>query len=175
MQKSLQYATLIACLLAVISPLFSSYAAGPLNGLDHYVVPKPPPAGVAFYDEMKKEYTLDDFKGKVVILNFWATWCGYCKLKMPKLDALQQQYPKDLRVLSVSQDFKGPATTLPYMERSGLKLTPYFDHRNSAYRAFGGRSLPYILLIDKNGKVASRIDGLDLESPEFNLYLKGFF
>jgi thiol-disulfide isomerase/thioredoxin len=105
------------------------------------------------------EITLADFKGKVILLNFWATWCGPCRIETPWFVDLQSRYGKDgLQVLGISID--DPVTLLkPYA--SDLKINyPVLQglgHKNEMAAAFGAlRGVPTTFLISREGKLCAK-------------------
>ena len=105
--------------------------------------------------------TLADFRGRVVLLNLWATWCGPCRAEMPALDHLQALHQDDgLTVLAVSIDKGGSAAVQHFFEQRGLRnLTPYLDANGATVRAFGARRIPVTLIIDRDGKVVGSLVG----------------
>ena len=114
-----------------------------------------------FQDKMGQPVNLDSFKGKVVVLNFWATWCPPCIAEMPALDKLQSEMGgADFAVVAVSTDREGIKKSAPFYRRAGIKsLTLYNDTRGNLLGAFKGRNLPITVLLDRDGKVVGRIEG----------------
>ncbi|MGB1548632.1 MAG: TlpA disulfide reductase family protein, partial [Alphaproteobacteria bacterium] len=83
--------------------------------------PRPVPDEV-FYDEDGVERRFADFRGKGIVLNFWATWCGPCVRELPSLDRLADRIAEeDIVVLPLSQDRKGLAIVRPFYKRLGIK------------------------------------------------------
>ena len=121
----------------------------------------PQPAPVfSFTDMAGKEAGLADFKGSVVLLNLWATWCQPCLKEMPSLAALQQRLGPSLTVLALSEDRGGAETVKPFVEKHGLdKLKLYLDPKSAAIKAFEARGLPSSFLIDADGKVLAKVEG----------------
>src|SRR5437773_12576066 len=75
-----------------------------------------------------REIRLSDYRGHVVFLNFWATWCGPCKIEMPAMERLYREYRRQgLTILAVSTDLEGPAVTRPYRDALGLTFTIAHD------------------------------------------------
>ena len=105
--------------------------------------------------------TLADFRGRVVLLNLWATWCGPCRAEMAALDRLQAMHQNDgLAVLAVSVDKGGSAAVQHFFEQKGLRnLTPYLDANGATVRAFGARRIPTTLIIDRDGNVVGSLVG----------------
>jgi thiol-disulfide isomerase/thioredoxin len=101
------------------------------------------------------------FEGRVVLLNFWATWCAPCVAEMPTLDALQGDMGgEDFMVVTLSVDRRGMETVAPFWEEHGFKnLEIFLDPRSRSYAAFGTRGLPTSYLIDHTGKVVGYMEG----------------
>lgn len=108
-------------------------------------------------------------KGKVVLLNFWATWCAPCVLELPTLDRLQGELGGDrFEVVAVSVDLKGIEKVGPFWKEKGYKhLRIRLDQRGTMMKAFGTRGLPTTFLIDHEGNVRGYLEGhADWASPE---------
>lgn len=113
--------------------------------------------------------SLADFRGRVVVLNFWATWCRPCIREMPSLDRLQAELGgQNFSVVLVSQDRNGEDRVPSFLARLGLKhLTSYLDPLHPLFRAFGSRVLPTTILIDTEGNELGRLDGpAEWDRPE---------
>jgi len=126
--------------------------------------PIDPPEQIAtpnFQDKLGQPVSLDSFKGKVVVLNFWATWCPPCIAEMPALDHLQSEMGgKDLAVVAVSTDRQGIKKSAPFYRRAGIKnLALYNDTRGDLLEAFHAKSLPVTILLDREGRIIGRIEG----------------
>ncbi len=107
-----------------------------------------------------REVMLSDFRGKTVLLNFWATWCAPCKVEMPSLDRLHAQLGgDDFAVVAISSDRAGAKAVDPYFDREGLTLDRYYDPKNAAGMALGVTGLPTSVLIDKEGRELGRLLG----------------
>jgi cytochrome c biogenesis protein CcmG/thiol:disulfide interchange protein DsbE len=104
---------------------------------------------------------LSDFRGKVVLLNFWATWCVPCSAEVPLLVGLRQEYRhKGFEVLGVSLDEDGWKSVRPYIEERHVNY-PVVLVNDDLARAYGGLdSVPLTLIIDKSGHIAARHLGL---------------
>lgn len=129
-------------------------------------VPAPPEA---FADLAGRRLHLADFEGRVVLLNFWATWCAPCVREMPALDSLQAALgERGLTVAAVSIDRGGPKVIRPFAARLGLvRLGLYHDADGALYRAFGVSGLPTSFLIDRGGRVVGAYAGpAEWDGPE---------
>ena len=104
---------------------------------------------------------LSRFQGKVVLLNFWATWCPPCIREMPSLDRLQAELGGDtFTVVVLSIDRLGLDVVAPFFKRLGLKnLTIYLDPKSTAGNAFGLYGLPISYIIDHEGLVMGYLVG----------------
>jgi thiol-disulfide isomerase/thioredoxin len=121
--------------------------------------PQPAPL-LSFTDVAGTEASLADFKGSVVLLNLWATWCQPCLKEMPSLMALQQRLGPSLTVLALAEDRGGAEVIKPFVEKLGLdKLKIYLDPKSTALKAFAARGLPSSFLIDAEGRVLGKVEG----------------
>jgi thiol-disulfide isomerase/thioredoxin len=146
----------------------ASLAVGPMKKLAA-VTPAPPPT-VSFRDVDGKEVRLADFKGQVLVVNLWATWCGPCVAEMPTLATLQREYAgKPVKVVAVSVDdasgtakakaFIGQHAPLAFYQNADLKLPFAFSPPASEF--------PSTIIYDKEGVQRARMTGgADWASPE---------
>lgn len=137
--------------------------------------PKPMPE-LQFTDAAGNPRTLADFKGKIVLLNLWATWCLPCRKEMPALDRLQATLGgADFEVVPVSIDRKGMEAVSKFYAEIGLQhLGRYVaPAANRVLDQFGVFGLPATLLIDRNGQELGRLIGpAEWDSPEVIAFLK---
>ena len=123
----------------------------------------------SFADPSGAPATLGNFRGKTVILNVWATWCGPCRKEMPSLDRLADKLdPNKAVVLAVSQDKGGSVIAKQFLEKLGTKnISAFADPSNKLSRKLGIRGLPTTFLISPTGAIVGRVEGpLDWDSPE---------
>jgi thiol-disulfide isomerase/thioredoxin len=148
-------------------------AAGlPLNGeMRKLTLPaeQKPVATAEFQDEKGQPTSLEAFRGKVVLLNLWASWCVPCREEMPALDRLQaSRGGKDFQVVAVAQDRAGREKVDKFLGEVGAKhIVPYLDASMKSGRAWGAIGLPTSILIDRQGnEVARLIGGAEWDSPD---------
>lgn len=112
--------------------------------------------------------SLSDYQGKVVLLNFWATWCGPCRVEMPAMEALyRSMQSKGLEIIAVSVDQQGVAVTRPFQEALGLSFPILHDQDYQVGLTYGARTLPMTFAIDRQGVIRQVIFGSrDWNSPE---------
>ena len=162
-------------LAAGSAALFNKPAfAGP-QGLVMNDAPKPMPE-LQFTDHDGKLLSLADFKGKIVLLNIWATWCGPCRKEMPALDRLQAQFGgPDFMVLPVSIDRKGFTVVDVFYVGIGIQhLAAYVaPTANHALDTLGIWGLPASLLLDAQGRELGKLEGpAEWDSPDMINFLK---
>ena len=109
-----------------------------------------------------------DYRGKVVLLNFWATWCAPCLVEMPSMENLYQGLKQEgFEILAVSSDPQGRAVTQPFVESKGLTFSVLHDSDYRVSGRYGVRTLPMSFLIDRNGALVHRVFGArDWNTPE---------
>jgi thiol-disulfide isomerase/thioredoxin len=127
---------------------------------------EPPP--LVFQDESGATVDLSAFRGKVVLLDFWASWCKPCRDEMPTFDRLQERLrSRGLAVVPVSVDLKGmPAVDAFYSELKIRHLPKYVDETRDGAKAVGLMGIPATLALDRNGREVFRVEGpLDWNGP----------
>lgn len=112
--------------------------------------------------------SLSDYQGHVVLLNFWATWCGPCRVEMPAMEALyRSMHSKGLEILAVSVDQEGTTVTRPFQKALGLSFPILHDLDYQVGLVYGARTLPMTFAIDRNGTIRQLVYGArDWNSPE---------
>lgn len=115
------------------------------------------------------EVRLSDFKGKPVVLNFWATWCYYCKAEMPSFNEAYKKYP-DVQFLMVNATdghHETVETAKEYIEQGQFEFDVFFDTKIDAVKAYSVVNFPTTIFIDKDGNIAAQGAGmLTLENLE---------
>ncbi|MDA7984818.1 MAG: TlpA family protein disulfide reductase [Alphaproteobacteria bacterium] len=154
----------IALAVAVSGGLTVANAADPYppSGYEAYDPPRQLPSA-SFFDTDGATLSLDDFRGEVVVLNFWATWCGPCQREMPTLNVLQKRLgDKGLEVVAVSLDAKGvPAVKDFFAEKDIGALAIYNDPKWEAFKSLTtpNSGLPYTIVLDKSGAALGEVVG----------------
>jgi thiol-disulfide isomerase/thioredoxin len=126
------------------------------------VVDRPMPAlDVAMLAADGGTQTLDRYRGMLVVMNFWATWCGPCVRELPSLQRLSAALPADrARVVLLSQDRGGFDQVTPFLARLNIDIVDsYVDDKLGMSRAAGVRSLPTTILIGADGTELGRLTG----------------
>lgn len=123
--------------------------------------------------------SLSDFRGKVVLLNFWATWCPPCKAEMPSMESLYRQMKDDgLVILAVNIEQNGPETVARFLKENPHSFPILFDDQAEVQKLYGVYKFPETFVIRKDGTIDDRVIGaIDWHHPDaveyFKLLLKG--
>ncbi len=114
---------------------------------------------LSFLGPEMKPVELEAFQGKIVVLNFWATWCGPCREEMPSLERLQDAFPGgDVVVIALSNDRKGPEVVLPFLASINIEtLAPYFEENLAVSRAMGIKGYPTTVIFNPEGQEIGRV------------------
>jgi thiol-disulfide isomerase/thioredoxin len=155
-------------------------AGPPLGGsLEDFTLidpPRPVPRA-SFLDADQQPVTMDRFKGRVVLLNLWATWCGPCREEMPSIDRLQAQLGgEDFTVLALSLDQGGLTPVRHFYQQLGIRhLDIYLDPPNALALALKVPALPTTLVIDRAGQIVGLMVGpASWDSPDALALMKYF-
>ena len=132
---------------------------------------------IIFKDINQKNVDLDDFNGKLILLNFWATWCAPCKEEMPSLDNLQlNRNLSNLKIfpINIGQEDKSKSEFF-FKELNIKNLDIYMDAPITLAKKFSLRGVPTTILLNKQGKEFARIMGsIDFNNEEFINWLKTY-
>ncbi|WP_328795077.1 TlpA family protein disulfide reductase [Jannaschia marina] len=127
------------------------------------------PAITTFLDPEGEVADLSMYRGEVVVLNFWATWCAPCREEMPSLQALQDEMGAgDLEVVTMAFGRHNPMAMEKFWADTGVTSLPlHLDPRSEMARAMGVRGLPHTLVLDREGRVVAQLIGTaDWAAPE---------
>ena len=144
--------------------IFSSIAQTkegvPLNNITLYENPRPI-SPVIFKDFSSNKINLTVYQGKLLIVNFWATWCAPCKKEMPSLDNLYQNSKfKNLEIIAVNMEAPNNKKTKKFFNDLKIKkLQIFYDDNLNFVKEFKLRGLPTTILINKQGKEFAKILG----------------
>ena len=132
---------------------------------------------LTFFDSKKEQINLKDFKGKLILLNFWATWCAPCKEEMPSLDLLDNKANLDnLKIFPINVGQESEEKAINFFNDLKIKnLDTYFDSPITLAKKFGLRGIPTTILLNKDGLEFARIVGsINFENEEFIRWLSNF-
>jgi len=168
-------------IISLVAALWSIHGhtsiAAPPPTPDAILLHSPPlPVPEQFYiKENGEKAQITDHHGKIVILNFWATWCAPCVREMPHLDSLKSKLPPDLfTVLVLSIDARGKEKARPFIEKLGLtNLDADLDPRSKLARELGARGMPTTFVFNTSGEVIASAEGFaEWDSTEFVAWFK---
>ena len=132
---------------------------------------------LTFLDYQNNQINLDDFKGNLILLNFWATWCAPCREEMPSLDLLQKNKNLDnLKIfpINIGQDNFEKASKF-FKDLKIINLNLYFDNSITLAKDFSLRGVPTSVLINKDGFEFARIIGsIDFSDQKFIEWLSNY-
>lgn len=133
---------------------------------------------IPFINENQQQVNLNQFKGKPLVVNFWATWCSVCVQKMATLNRFAEKFQANGgQVIAISQDRGGLSTVRSYYARNGYKnLAIYLETSGQLANAFGVQGFPTTIFIDAQGKEVGRLaGGVDWESSEVTDLVNQYF
>jgi len=141
--------------LAAATLLLSSSCTSPVNASSKPLNNRKLAPDFSLMDSNGALVKLSEYRGKVVLLNFWATWCGPCQLEIPWFEEFEQQYKsKGFEVIGVSMDDDGWPVVKPYIAEHKLNYRVLLGN-DSVSQLYGGlEALPTTFLIDREGKFA---------------------
>jgi thiol-disulfide isomerase/thioredoxin len=150
-----------------------SKTAGPVNYLNERpVIPQSkvmhkndPAPDFTYYSIDGKEIKLSSFAGKKpVVLDFWATWCGPCRMELPKLEEFYKTHSDQVEIIAISDEDRGAATAIAgAVQQAGLTFPVMHDPSHTIGKMFPTSGIPYLIFIDKNGTVVSDLLGYNPE------------
>jgi thiol-disulfide isomerase/thioredoxin len=164
-----------ACFGLTAIPLQAVAAQAP-TGFALHESPRPVPE-IRFENEEGEVTSLADFRGKVVLLNIWATWCAPCRREMPTLDRLQAELGgPDFEVVALSIDRSGLPAVQAFYEEIGLEKLPiYVDPSGKSQRELSVLGIPTTLLLDRQGNEIGRLAGpAEWDSPEMVTFIRSY-
>ena len=158
-------AATIPAILLIAQLVSTSYHA---TAAEHTQAEPLPASAFALKNTKGRTTRLSDYKGRVVLINFWATWCAPCQAEMPELKKLQTRYQsRGLQIIGVACPPERRSGVLRIMRKFRLNYPVLFGTRAMADRYEIGDVLPVTIVVDRDGKIRARILGI-LEPEEFN-------
>ena len=165
--------------LIIFTFLITNVSANDLSSFKNIVIHKVPKTydNVIFLDKKDKKININDFKGNLLILNFWATWCEPCKEEMPSLDNLQKNTElSNIKIFAINiGKEKFDKVNKFFIDLSIKNFEPYFDPPTTLAKKFSLRGVPTSILINKEGQEFARIIGsIDFEDKNFVNWIKKY-
>ena len=166
-------------LLIIFILMLSNSFASDASGIKNLVINKELKnySDITFLDIKNKELKLNDYKGNLVLLNFWATWCAPCKDEMPSLDLLTENSNlNNLKVFPINIGKDTHQKSLTFFEDLKIKnLEIYFDSPSTLAKKFKLRGLPTTIFFNKEGQEFARIIGsIDFVDEKFINWLSDY-
>jgi thiol-disulfide isomerase/thioredoxin len=161
-------------LLSIIALLTMAPVAAqlPLPELSHELTRLSEPIDAPAFqlkDMDGEQYALEDYRGKVVMLNFWATWCPPCRREIPSMEALHQTFKGQAFAILAINEWETEDHVFAFMGQLPVEPTfpILFDPDSEVAQSFGVKGLPTTLLVDTQGKIVYRaVGGRDFNHPE---------
>jgi len=123
------------------------------------VSPPGRPVEFSLKDLSGDEIRISDFRGKIVFLNFWTTWCPYCRVEMPSMEKLHKKM-KDKEFVIVVVDLQESVSAVKvFFKRHKLSFTSLLDSKGAVGVQFGVKSIPTSFILDKSGRVIAKVTG----------------
>ena len=159
--------------------LITNVVAEELPGIKNIVIHKVPKTydNVIFLDKKDQKININEYKGSLLILNFWATWCEPCKEEMPSLDNLQVNPDLDkIKIFAINIGKENLEKVNKFFINLNIKnFEPYFDSPITLAKTFSLRGVPTSILINKEGQEFARIIGsIDFEDKNFVNWIKKY-
>ena len=165
--------------LIILFFLISSFAVAETKDMKNLILNKELKKydEITFLDDNNNQLSLEDYKGNLIVLNFWATWCAPCKEEMPSLDLLQVHRDlNNLKIFPINVGQDNLEKSLIFFKDLKIKnLNIYFDNPITLAKKFGLRGIPTTILINKDGFEFARIMGsINFADKRFIEWLKEY-
>jgi len=174
-QKILKILIFLIC-FNIFSSIAQTTEDVPLNNIVIKEIPRPI-SSLIFEDFSGNEINLNNYRGKLVILNFWATWCAPCKKEMPSLDVLYRNEDfKNLKIFAVNMEKPNVIKTKKFFTNLNIKkLEIFFDSNFNFVKEFKLKGVPTTVLINKRGEEFAKIIGeVDFRNKNFLKWLSKY-
>ena len=165
--------------LIIFTFLMTNVLAENVPQIKNIVIHKVPKTydNIIFLDKNDQKINMSEFKGKLLILNFWATWCEPCKEEMPSLDKLQVNPEiNKLKVFAINVGKENSKKVNEFFKNLNIQnLEPYFDPPITLAKIFSLRGVPTSILFNTDGKEFARIIGsINFEDKSFLNWIKNY-
>ncbi len=159
--------------------LITNVMADELLDIKNIVIHKAPKThdNVIFLDKKDQKININEYRGKLLILNFWATWCEPCKAEMPSLDNLQVNPELDkIKIFTINIGKENLNKVNKFFKDFNIKnFEPYFDPPTTLAKKFSLRGIPTSILINKDGHEFARIIGsINFDDENFINWIKKY-
>ena len=159
--------------------LITNVVAEELPGIKNIVIHKAPKTydNVIFLDKKDQKININEYRGNLLVLNFWATWCEPCKEEMPSLDKLKSNPELDkIKIFAINIGKESLDKVNKFLIELNIKnFEPYFDPPTTLAKKFYLRGVPTTILINKEGQEFARIMGsIDFEDKNFVNWIKKY-
>ena len=174
--KAIKYIIFCCFFINIVPSISQTNENVPFNNIVQHVSPKPISL-IVFEDFLGNKVNLGDYSGKLVIVNFWATWCKPCKEEMPSLDRLSQNENfENLVILPVNMEKLNYEKTKKFFSNLNIKKLKIFFYPNLNFaRELKLRGVPTTVIINKKGEEFARIIGsIDFEDKKFLKWLSDY-
>ena len=174
-QKIIKFLILLFC-FSIFSSISQTNEEVPLNNIVINETPKPV-SSLIFEDFSGSKINLKDYRGNLIILNFWATWCAPCKKEMPSLDILYRDESfKNLQIFAINVEKPNVLKTKKFFNNLNIKkLDIFFDSNLNLINGFKLRGVPTTVLINKKGEEFAKIIGeVDFRNKKFLKWLQKY-
>jgi len=174
-QQIVKFLFFLIC-FSIFSSIAQTNEDVPLNNMAINETPKPI-SSIIFEDLSGNEINLKHYLGKLIIINFWATWCTPCKKEMPSLDSLYQDNNfKNLQIFAVNMEQPNALKTKKFfLDLNIKKLSIFFDNHLNFVKEFKLRGVPTTVLINKKGEEFARIIGeVNFQDKKFLKWLSKY-
>ena len=173
--KNIIFLIFLFC-FSIFSSISQTNEDVPLNNIALNEIPKPI-SPVIFQDFLGNDINLKDYYGKLIVINFWATWCAPCKEEMPALDKLYENNNfKNLEIFAVNMEQPNLSKTEKFfLDLNIKKLEIFFDKNLNFVKEFKLRGVPTTILVNKKGEEFARIIGsIDFQNKKFVNWLLNY-
>ena len=174
-QKIIKFLFFLSC-FSIFSSISQTNEDVPLNNIAINEIPKQI-SPIIFEDFLGNEINLKDYKGNLIIINFWATWCAPCKEEMPSLDNLYKSNEfKNLKIFAVNMEPPNYLKTEKFFNDLKIeKVKIFFDKKLNFVNEFKLRGVPTTILVNKEGEEFARIIGsIDFQDKKFTKWLSNY-